>query len=209
MIFRAGNPTMEACVRRIDNTRSGRRLFTKTRLLLLMLCSTLPCTTTLQALPGEYSLEIGLGNSIYQSELWHYVPDAYTLNRDGGGLGLRLRQAFEVYPGISLGLAVEYLQIEERTVRIGMFDVPLTAQAIPILFSYRQYAGQLFMQAELGLSGWNGDKGGFELAGSFGGGYTMALSDWMNFTLSTRILIILSDKVILPIVIGTGMEIVL
>ena len=196
-------------MRRINNTRSGQRLFTKTKLLLLILCYTLPCTTTLQALPGEYSIEIGLGNSVYQSELWSYVPDAYTLNRDGGGLGLRLRQAFEVYPGISLGLAVEYLQIEERTVRIGMFDVPLTAQAIPILFSYRQYAGQLYMQAELGLSGWNGDKGGFEFAGSFGGGYTMALSDWMNFTLSTRILIILSDKVILPIVIGTGVEIVL
>lgn len=161
------------------------------------------------ALPGDYTIELGLGNSIYQSEIWQYVPDLYTRSKDGGGLGLRLRQAIELYPGISLGLAIDHLQLEDRTIRLGAIDIPLTAQAIPILLSYRQYAGQLYMQAEVGLSGWNGDKGGFEFAGSFGGGYTMALSDWLNFTLSTRILVILSDKIIIPIIIGTGVELVL
>mgnify|MGYP000916656474 CR=1 FL=1 len=181
-------------------------VFTPLLSALILLCL---APSSAGALPGDYTIELGLGNSIYQSEIWQYVPDAYTRSRDGGGLGLRFRQAVEMYPGISLGLAVDYLQIEDRTVRIGVFDVPLTTQAIPVLVSYRQYSGQLYMQAEVGFAGWNGDKGGFEFAGSFGGGYTMALSDWLNFTLSTRILIILSDKVIMPVVIGTGVEMVL
>jgi hypothetical protein len=173
---------------------------------MLAITISLLAASPLTALPGNYTLELGLGNSFYQSEIWQYVPDDTTRNKVGGGMGLRFRQAFELYPGISFGLAVDYLQIEERTVRIGVFDIPLTAQAIPILLSYRQYSGQLYMQAEVGVSGWNGDKGGFDFTGSFGGGYAMALSSWINFTLSTRIILILSDKIILPIVLGTGIE---
>lgn len=163
----------------------------------------------LAAKTGDIWLQMNMANNIYGGELWQYVPANYTTEKSGGGTGMQFRSAIEVVEGVTVGLSLEYHQIQDRNVQIGAFNVPLTAQAMPVLVSYQQYSGQLFVLFEAGACIWNGDKGGIDPSAAFGGGYTMPLAHWLNLNITARALAIFSDRLILPVSLAAGISFIL
>ena len=178
---------------------------TMKRTALVLLILLLGC---LQLSAGTGNLWIRLSGSrtFYTGELWGYIPSSDLESGAGGGTGFGLRVALEFFQGITIGLSFSHLQIKEAIVHTGYFDIPLTAQAMPIMLSYQQFSGPLFMLAEAGICAWNGDKGGMDKTLAFGGGYIIPLNSWLTFDATLRFLLIFSDELITPLTLSVGIS---
>jgi len=174
-----------------------------TAMLILLTCTPLGAGT------GNIWIHLSGAHTFYTGELWDYIPSSNRTKTSSGGSGFGLRVALEFFQGITIGLSFSHLQIEETTVQTGLFNIPITAQAMPIMISYQQFSGPLFMTAEAGVCAWNGDKGGIDKAVAFGGGYSMPIKSWLSMDATLRFLIIFSNKLITPLTLSLGLSCIL
>lgn len=158
---------------------------------------------------GDIWLQLSVRQSFFSGTLWDYIPSNQKERTQNGGTGLHFRGAIEIFQGITFGLSFEYLPLAEVNVMTGAFTIPITAQAMPLLFSYRQYSGPIYILAEAGVCFWNGDKGGLDKAVAVGGGYTRPLTHWLNLEFSVRLLAVFSDTLITPVTLSAGVSFVL
>jgi hypothetical protein len=171
-------------------------------LLLVLLSLAAP----LAAGSGNVWIHAAYRQTFFAGEIWDYIPPTFRETKDKGGLGMQLAVALEFTPGTSLGISAEYLQIQTANAIIGSFVIPMTAQALPILVTYRQYSGPLFIQVDAGICFWNGDKGGRDKTIAVGGGYTWPLTKWLNLDCSLRGLFIFSDSLLIPVILSAGVS---